>query len=193
MSQHEILETERLLLRPLEIADLEPIEAFMGIRGVTDFLLFFSYPLIPGQVKSWLEGVVAMDPQLGCYWAIVGKEDGRAIGVISLTLETYHRKGEIGFWLARDRWNRGYMTEAAWRVICHGFDTLKLHRIEITHMVENRASRRVIEKLGFQPEGCWREGHFKEGCFRDVAIYGMLEVDYLRTKKRFAAAEKCCQ
>jgi RimJ/RimL family protein N-acetyltransferase len=191
MSRHGVLETERLWLRPLEESDLARLIEFMGERGVTDFLLFFSYPIDGEQVRSWLENVLAADPQGCAYWALAERTDpGRLVGVISLTLENYHRKGEIGFWLDRSRWNRGYMTEAAWRVVRYAFDDLKLHRVEITHMVKNRASRRVVEKLGFQQEGCWREGHYKEGQFLDVCLYGMLEVDYLRAQKRFAAAGK---
>jgi RimJ/RimL family protein N-acetyltransferase len=187
MSKHAILETDRLRLRPLELTDADRIIEFMGVRQVTDFLLFFSYPINPEQVRHWLGEVLAADPA-GCgYWGIVDGGTDRLIGIISLTIDGHNKKGEIGYWLDRDFWNRGLMTEAAWRVICYGFDVLKLHRMEVTHMVENLASRRVVEKLGFQAEGCWREGHQKNGSFRDVRIYGMLEVDYLRAKKRFAA------
>ncbi|MDR2667521.1 MAG: GNAT family N-acetyltransferase, partial [Puniceicoccales bacterium] len=113
------------------------------------------------------------------------REKDLLIGIISLTLDQYNHKGDIGYWMDKSYWGKGLMTEACWRVIRYSFDDLKLHRIDISHMVSNIGSQKVINKLGFQLEGCWREAHFKEGRFVDVKIYGMLEVDYLATKKRF--------
>jgi RimJ/RimL family protein N-acetyltransferase len=189
-SRHTILETTRLKLRPLEESDGEAIEEFMSVKGVTDYLLFFSYPLQKDSVKNWLRSVLDASAEFCAYWGITHRGEDKVVGIISLTLDNYHHKGEIGFWLAKDRWNRGLMTEATWRVIEYGFETLHLHRIEITHMVENKASRRVVEKLGFQPEGCWREGHYKDGRWRDVSLYGMLDVDYRRSQRRFRDPEK---
>jgi RimJ/RimL family protein N-acetyltransferase len=186
VSRHQILETERLLLRPLEESDGDRIAEFMAERAVTEFLLYFSYPLNVTQVHNWLGDVLKASPEQCAYWAIVDRPSNLLIGVLSLTLDSYNRKGEIGYWMDRNFWGRGLMTEAVWRVVHYGFDTLNLHRLELTHMVANVASRRVAEKLGFQLEGCWREGHFKSGQFRDVKIYGMLNVDYCRAKKRFA-------
>jgi RimJ/RimL family protein N-acetyltransferase len=183
---HGILETERLLLRPLETGDEDRIAEFMAERQVTEFLLYFTYPLCRDQVHLWLGNVLKIPPEQAAYWALVDRPSNRLIGILSLTLDTYNRKGEIGYWMDKEFWGRGLMTEAVWRVVHYGFDTLHLHRLELTHMVANGRSRRVAEKLGFQLEGCWREGHYKDGQFRDVRLYGMLDVDYKRTKKRFA-------
>ncbi|MDR2576765.1 MAG: GNAT family N-acetyltransferase [Puniceicoccales bacterium] len=183
------LETERLKLRVLRADDEDDIVNFMAERGVTEFLLFFTYPIQRQQVHAWLENVLAAPLGHCIYWSIVDPKINKTIGIISLTRDQYHRKGEIGYWLAKEYWGRGLMTEVVWRVIQYCFDTLRLHRLELTHMVANKASQRVAEKVGFQLEGCWREGHWKEGRFLDVKIYGMLDVDYVRTKKHFAAAK----
>jgi ribosomal-protein-alanine N-acetyltransferase len=185
MSRHRELESPRLRLRPLESTDAERITEFMGDRAVTRFLLYFTYPINPEQVRVWLQNVLSLQPEYCAYWAIVDREKDLLIGVTSLTLDSHNRKGEIGYWLDKAFWGKGLMTEAIWRVIHYGFDDLRLHRLDLTHMVENIASRRVAEKLGFQLEGCWREGHYKDGRFMDVKIYGMLEVDYFRAKRRF--------
>jgi RimJ/RimL family protein N-acetyltransferase len=184
MSRHQVLESQRLRLRPLELSDEDRIVEFMDERDVTKFLLLFTYPINRQFVKAWLGNVLEANPEYCAYWAIEEKDGGMLIGILSLTLDCHNRKGEIGYWLDKGHWGRGYMTEAVWRVAHYGFDTLKLHRLELTHMVGNMASQRVAEKLEFQLEGCWREGHCKDGQFRDVKIYGMLEVDFLRAKKR---------
>jgi RimJ/RimL family protein N-acetyltransferase len=184
MSKHKVLETPRLQLRPLELSDFDRIVEFMGQRSVTDYLLFFSYPIVPDQVRQWLDNVLAAKPETCAYWGIIEKSQGKLIGILSLTMEEWHHKTEMGYWLDKDYWSMGYMAEAAWRVIEYCFGDLKLHRIDLTHMVANTASRRVAEKLGFQLEGCWREGHFKNGSYKDVKFYGMLEVDYLRSRRK---------
>jgi RimJ/RimL family protein N-acetyltransferase len=186
MSKHRIIETPRLRLRPLEFSDFDRIVEFLGHRSVTDFLLFFTYPIIPEQVQDWLKNIIEAKPEQCVYWGIIEKSQNKLIGVLSLTMDPFNHKTEMGYWLDKDYWGKGYMAEAAWRAIEYVFEDLKLHRIDLTHMVANTRSQSVAQKLGFQLEGCWREGHFKSGAYKDVKIYGMLEVDYLRARRERA-------
>jgi RimJ/RimL family protein N-acetyltransferase len=190
MSRHKNLETDRLLMRPFEESDGDRMVEFMGVKGVTDFLLFFTYPIDENQVRQWLKNVLAAKAEYCAYWALIDKKTNVLMGVLSLTMDNYHHKTEMGYWSDREFWGHGYVTEAAWRAIQYCFDELKLHRVELTHMVANKRSQRVAEKLGFQLEGCWREGHLKEGIYRDVKIYGMLHVDYERARRRFESDKK---
>ena len=59
---------------------------------------------------------------------------------------------ELGYWIARADWNRGFATEAA-RALVEIAGTLKLARLEAAHFVDNPASARVLEKLGFIATG----------------------------------------
>ena len=59
---------------------------------------------------------------------------------------------ELGYWIARRHWNRGFATEAG-RALVAIAKTLKLPQIEASHFVDNPASGRVLEKLGFNPTG----------------------------------------
>lgn len=178
MSHHKVLETERLRLRPLMPTDESRIFDFMNHPEVTEFLLFFDHPLSQPMLHNWLRNVLAASPDYCAYWGIIHKKDFRLIGILSLTFNTYHHKCELGYWMDKDYWKQGLMTEAAQRAIQYAFEELKLHRVELTHMVKNIGSQRVAEKVGFQLEGCYREGHFKRGGYRDVKFYGMLESDY---------------
>lgn len=60
---------------------------------------------------------------------------------------------EFGYWLARRHWGRGYATEAGRAVIANARDSLRLKRIEAGHFLDNPASGRVLEKLGFRATG----------------------------------------
>lgn len=184
MKTDVVIETERLRLRALTMNDYDGMVEIMSERDVTRFLLFFGYPINPNQVKTWLTTVTSPEENGMIFWAINSKEDDRLLGTIFLTIDNFNRKAEVGYWLAKSHWGRGLMPEAVWAVAQYVFETLKLHRLELTLMEENIGSRRVAEKVGFQWEGTWREGHQKDNTFRDVRIYGMLRVDFDRTRKR---------
>ena len=73
----------------------------------------------------------------------------RLIGGIGLNM-TGHASAELGYWLTPAAWGRGYATEAARAVIDMARHALPLRRIEASHHLDNPASRRVLEKLGFR-------------------------------------------
>lgn len=183
MSKHRILETERLILRPLAMEDYGAILAFMGAREVTQFLLFFSYPLNEPQLENWLRDVINASPDSFAYWGMIHRGTNRLMGILSLTIDRFHRKAEMGYWIGRDFWGQGLTPEAALAAIDYAFNGLKLHRLELTIHVKNKASQRVAKKLGFQLEGCFRESHFKDGAYWDVNFYGLLPIDVQRLKK----------
>jgi RimJ/RimL family protein N-acetyltransferase len=60
---------------------------------------------------------------------------------------------ELGYWISRPHWGLGYATEAAGAVIGIARDSLRLTRLNAGHFVDNPASGRVLEKLGFKPTG----------------------------------------
>ena len=81
---------------------------------------------------------------------------------------------ELGYWIARPYWNRGFATEAG-RALIEIARTLKLPQLEASHFVDNPASGRVLEKLGFAATGlsaerfsCARNGDAMTRLFRLV-------------------------
>ena len=107
-------------------------------------------------------------------WAIAGPDDN-AIGTIGLqALSRRHRRGELGYVLARDQWNQGLATEAAALAIEFGREVLFLSRIEATVMVGNEASARVLAKLGFALEGTLRSYKEVRGERRNYWMFGLV-------------------
>jgi len=102
---------------------------------------------------------------------------GEVIGVVDLRRGSAPNSAEMGYWMREDVAGRGYMTEAAGALIDEGFRTLGLHRIHLFAGVDNVASRRVAEKLGFQQEGLARHGSRAMHGYYDVYLYGLLETD----------------
>jgi len=60
---------------------------------------------------------------------------------------------ELGYWIARPWWNRGYATEAGHALVAAARSSLRLGRLRAGHFLDNPASGRVLEKLGFRPTG----------------------------------------
>ena len=83
----------------------------------------------------------------------------------------------LGYWIARGLAGRGIMPTALALVIDHCFDAVKLHRVEANIRPENSASRRVVEKLGFRPEGTRARYIHIAGEWRDHVSYALTVED----------------
>lgn len=81
---------------------------------------------------------------------------------------------ELGYWIAPDEQGNGYATEAAGLCLDHAFDDHGLHKVLARVFEHNEASMRVLEKLGFQREGCLREHDYIRGAYRDTHLFGLL-------------------
>ncbi len=78
-------------------------------------------------------------------------ERGRLVGITSLVIGADGKGGaELGYWVGRPYWGRGYATGANGLLLAFGFCELELHRVFARPLVRNRASCRVLEKLGFR-------------------------------------------
>ena len=103
------------------------------------------------QVRKRLEERVFRDYQRHGYgrWAAVLKENGRVIGFAGLKHLDDVGESDLGYRLFKEYWGRGLATEGFQAVLRYGFEQVGLERaIGIAH-VENRASIRVLEKVGF--------------------------------------------
>lgn len=145
-----MLETERLVLRPWKETDAESL---------------FEYAKDPdiGPIAGWpphqnieeslhIIKTVFIGPE--CY-AICEKNTGKAIGAIELKMKGHtdmtdrEDECELGYWLGKPFWGRGYMPEAATELLRHGFETLGMTTIWCGYYDGNYKSKRVQEKVGF--------------------------------------------
>lgn len=173
-----VLETERLILRPLRMSDARDLYAYARDPQVSRHVLWDAHASL-GESRQFLRGAIRQyrrgDP--GSF-AITLKESGRMIGTVGfMWVNLDHRSAEVGYSLSRDYWNRGIMTEAVRRVVAFGFDQLKLNRIEAQHEVDNPASGRVMAHVGMRYEGTLRQRIKNKGQYVDVALYAILRDD----------------
>lgn len=111
-------------------------------------------------------------------FALDMKLGGRLIGAAGLTIHRGDDRAELGYWVARPEWGKGYATEAAGAMLRYGFVALGLHRIHADCLSRNPASARVLEKLGMTFEGRLREHAKKSGTYEDLDCYGILRSEY---------------
>lgn len=177
-----VLETARLLLRAPADRDIPALVKLAGAREVAATTLRIPHPYTEADAGEFLlacrEGRARGERIL---FAICRGED--MIGMVGLEIQPKHSHAELGYWIGVPYWGKGYCTEAARAVLEFGFGTLKLHRIYAGHFRGNDASRRVLDKLGMQHEGCAREHVEKWGKFLDVENYALLAEDYRRQAK----------
>jgi len=174
-----ILATNRLTLRPFRLDDAWDVERLAGMREIADTTLNIPHPYPVGAANAWIQShPPAWAGASNATFAIVETKTGKLVGAISLMIKREHRRGELGYWIARDRWNNGYATEASQRVVDFGFESLGLHRIEARHFLRNPASGQVMQKLGMQKEGVERDWAIKWHRFESLAVYSILEEEW---------------
>ena len=178
------IQTPRLLIRKLSIADAEDIYAVSSNPNVSRYVLWDTHRSIMdsrAMIRAHLRSYRNEEP---ASLAIELKETGRVIGTIGfLWIDCEHNSAEIGYSLGEPYWNNGYMTEALRAMLAFGFDKLYLNRIEACFDVRNTASGRVMAKVGMQREGLHRKKLYNKGRYIDIEMWSILMEDYLKHEK----------
>jgi len=170
-------ETERLLLRPHTLDDIEPsyqmnldekVSRYTGDNGVV------SREEIERRIKEDVLG----DYEKHGYgrFALELKDTGEFIGFAGLKYLEDLKEVDLGYRLKSIYWGKGFATEAAWACLEFGFEVLDLKRIIAMLLPENNASIRVLEKLGF----CFEKETIKDG--QKIFIYSLTKEDYFFAK-----------
>ena len=144
------LETERLILRPWRMEDLEDLYAYASIEGLGQMAGWMPH-------RSWEESefILKLFMEGRKTFAIELKESGRVIGSVGIEEpepdpEKVMLGRELGYVLHKDCWGRGLMPEAVTAVISWCFDDLHYDFLTCSHFDWNTQSKRVIEKCGFR-------------------------------------------
>lgn len=174
MKPQPTLETERLILRPLENGDAARIQELAGEREIAANTLAIPHPYTIKDARWWIKDqrkFFARGERVD--FVMTRKEDSILVGAIGLGIDRESRRGELGYWVGKPYWNLGYASEAARTVLRYGFEVLGLNRIQAWHFKRNPASGRVLEKAGMTREGCLRQHVLKWGVFEDQVAYGI--------------------
>lgn len=172
------IETERLLLRPFQASDGDPLFALQSDAEAMRY--WDSSPWTDRSMveKFFASGEAAAEDGTGLRVAIERRADGEFIGWCTFnSWEPAFRSASIGYSIAPAAWGHGYATEAAGAVLDWAYVTLDLNRVQAEADTRNIASRRVLEKLGFRLEGTLREDCIVDGVVSDSWVFGLLRGD----------------
>lgn len=178
------LETKRLYLRRFVVSDAKMVfENWSSDEEVTKFVAWAPHQnmqVTERVLKSWEQSYQLLDTY---QWAIVDRESLEVIGSISLF--QFHRRGrkvycELGYCLAKDYWNKGLATEAARRVLAFAFLEVGVDVVTAKHDVLNKASGRVMQKLGMTQDKLVRRAVLTERRgWVDCDTYILLKEDFI--------------
>ena len=156
--------TSRLILRPFTQADVAAMHQILSATGV---LRYFpnSQPPSPERVRHMIANLLNHWDQYGYgLWAIESRLTGKLMGRSGLQYLLETDEVEVDFILGREFWGQGFATEAGQAALRHGFETLDISTIVGIVHVGNKASQRVLEKLGMRRMA--KAGYFGMDCYR---------------------------
>jgi RimJ/RimL family protein N-acetyltransferase len=142
--------TERLLLRPGWREDAPALYKAIADERIIRNLATAPWPYRLEHAEAYLTR--EREPH-DASLLIFRRTDGAPELIGTIGLARHPDQVELGYWIARRHWNRGYATEAGRAVVAAARDGLRLRRLAAGHFLDNPASGRVLEKLGFRPTG----------------------------------------
>lgn len=165
-----MLETERLILRPLVEKDIDIIYA---MRSDAELMRFIRQPQNRVESADWINLVSSRwaSEQIG-FCAMIEKSSNEFIGWCGLWRLKETGELEIGYAVAKEFWGKGYATEAAVKFFDYAFERLQPEKIVAVADPDNAASRRVMEKLGM------RYDYTGEFYGRDLVHYSITEGEF---------------
>jgi RimJ/RimL family protein N-acetyltransferase len=176
-----MIPTRRLILRPFQEGDAESLHAYLSLPEI--------YRYEPGSPISLEEArrLAVERSQSPDFWAVTLKDTGMLVG--HLYFAQIEPKDwltwELGYILNPAFQGQGYATEASQALIQYGFEHWGIHRVVAHCNPENIASWRVMEKIGMQQEGTFRQNIFFERdasgnpIWLDTYEYAILHIDFL--------------
>jgi ribosomal-protein-alanine N-acetyltransferase len=175
------LRTERLLLTPIGLKDLEDIWPHVANPQISRLMSWQAHQNI-SETKSFIESLEqSRQCGRGITWSIF--KDDRFCGIISLiNILRQHRAltyncAELAYWLGLEFRGQRIMSEAGRRVIAFAIEDLGMHRLEVGHFTSNLDSERIIKQWKFHYIGEKRHAFMKDEVWHDAKFYDLLASD----------------
>ena len=171
------IRTERLLLRPHRLEDVDDIFEFARDPEWGRYLSV-PKPYFREHAVEFVEDRIRTSREVWPVWAMV--LEGRVVGGIGIDIDAQDERGALGYSLARKHWGRGLTVEAARAVVDWGFRERGLAKVYAYADARNAQSLRVMEKLGMTREGTLRSHRTLRGERVDDVYYGLLREEWMR-------------
>lgn len=163
--------TPRLTLRRIEFGDIHEVFEALSNPKITRYYAVHYDTLEDTEAQmDWFETI--WREQTGMWWAICLEGQKKLIGACGFNhYQAEQAQSEIGYWLLPPYHGKGYASEALQPMIDYGFDRLALQRIEAWVERGNKASEKLLQRLGFEKEKTLENWEEKEGQLIDIHVY----------------------
>ena len=183
------LKTERLLLRPFRLEDVNDVFEFARDPEWARFLpSTVPQPYARKDAEAFVARSVLTDWETNPHWAIV--LEGKVIGSIRLRIENSDQRGWLGYAIGKFHWGKGIMPEAVQVVVDWGFSERCLAKMYSWADACNTRSWRVMEKVGMTREGLLRSHTKGRDRRRDDVYYGLLRGEWKRQRSLTETGDK---
>jgi RimJ/RimL family protein N-acetyltransferase len=172
-----VLETRRLALRAPRLGDAKTVAALANDRRIAENTARIPHPYKVSDAQSFIAGA----SKAGEVVFLITLRNKKVIGACGVM---FHQDDvpELGYWLGVNHWGQGYATEAMHALIDYAFSDLNHEALQAGSRVTNPASRRVLEKCGFQWTGV--------GLYRISSIRSSAPIDRFRLERGIWSALK---
>ncbi len=171
---------KRIRLRADERSDLPKFTEWLNDPEVRRYLSL-RLPVSLANEEGWFDAMLkqrreeqslAIEVREGDSWRLIGN-----CGFFDI--DTIVHSAEVGLFIGdKSCWNKGYGSEVMSLLLNHGFGTLNLNRIYLRVDADNKGGIRAYEKAGFVHEGCFRQGTFQDGEYRDLLFMSVLRSEW---------------
>lgn len=161
-----VLETERLILRAPRLGDAKAVAALANDKRIAENTRRIPHPYTRADAEDFIS---TLDDREMAF--LITLADETLIGACGVALQD-EAAPEIGYWLGVKHWGKGYATEAVRALIDYAFTELEHEALQAGARVTNPASRRILEKCGFQWTGV--------GLCRIRALHSSAPIDRFR-------------
>lgn len=168
------LETERLILRPLKLEDAEAIFEYAQNANVTKYTMWEPHKSVNDSldyIKDYAFNYYrkGVPEPLGITFK---KAPNKVIGTVGCFWAKKASRGmELAYAISEEHWGKGIVAEASLAVMSYCFKEFQLKRIQAHCKADNKASARVMEKIGMSFEGTLRSSIFHRNQFWDMHCY----------------------
>lgn len=172
------LDSDHLELVPLDPDDETHVEIYQRSRNDPEMRVTGGYGgcLTREQAREGIAG--RQDTEASSALCAI-RVEGDVVGWAGAFLSDVRaRVAEVAYYVLPEYWGNGYASEATRLLVTFAFEELNARRVEASVQADNPGSRRVLEKLDFQQEGTKREAYYKEGEYKDITLWSLLETEF---------------
>lgn len=141
----KVIETERLLLRPLTANDANDVFEWVSDPVVNTYMSYNLYTSVK-DAETWISSIKGDNH----VFAFVLKKENKVIGSGSICFQSDSNAYELGYNLNKNYWNKGYTSEASLAMIQWAYEELGVRDFVANHANANVASAKILLKCGFK-------------------------------------------